>query len=85
VALTHDRRTCQQAAGERACLVRARAEIVERVEAVGDTRDRDPPFAIVQIVGNDEIVGDRVAAPERAERINSELGYAASPRCPPAI
>ena len=67
VALAHDRRACEQAAGERARLVGARAEVVERVEAVVDTRDRDPAFAVVQVVGNDEVVGDRVAWPERAE------------------
>ena len=42
VALAHDRRPGEQPAGERASLVGARADVVERVEAVVDARDRDP-------------------------------------------
>jgi hypothetical protein len=51
VALTHDRRPGEQATRERArggILREAGAEIVERVEAIGDTRDRDPSLAIVE-------------------------------------
>jgi hypothetical protein len=39
VALAHDRRPCEQASGERACLGGAGAQVFERVEAVVDTRE----------------------------------------------
>jgi hypothetical protein len=38
--LAHDRRPCQQTARKGTCVATAGAEIVERVEAIGDTCDR---------------------------------------------
>jgi hypothetical protein len=49
------------------------AEVVERVEAFVDTRDGDPPLEVVEVVGNDEVVGNRVAGAEGAEGLNCEL------------
>jgi len=34
----------------------AGAEVVERIEAIVDTRDRDPSFAVVRVVWNYEVV-----------------------------
>jgi hypothetical protein len=42
MALAHDRRPCKQAAGKRTCLVAASAEVVEGVEPLANTRNRDP-------------------------------------------
>ena len=69
VALAHDRRPREQTSGERACLTAAGAEIVERVETIVDTRDRDPQLAIGQVVGNDKVVGNRIARPDRSEGV----------------
>jgi hypothetical protein len=71
--LAHERRPGEQASGERACLLGAGAEVVERVEAFVDTRDGDPPLEVVEVVGNDEVVGNRVAGAEGAEGLNCEL------------
>jgi len=48
VALTHDRSAGQQAAGERARLATAGAEVVERVEPAVDTRNRDARLAVAR-------------------------------------
>ena len=60
---------CEQTAGERTGLFAAGAEIVERIEAIADTRDRDPPFEVIQVVRNYEVVGNRVGRAECAEGI----------------
>src|SRR5262245_17785265 len=75
VALAHDRRATEQTAGEWTCLTGAGAEVIERKEAVVDTRDRDPSLVIVQVIGNYEPVGDCVTRPERADGISSELSH----------
>jgi hypothetical protein len=48
VALAHERRASERAAGQRASPVRARAEVVERIEAVVDARDGDPSFQVIK-------------------------------------
>jgi hypothetical protein len=36
----------------------AGAEVVKRAEAVVDTRDRDPPFEVIQVLRNYEVIGN---------------------------
>src|SRR4029453_11081258 len=75
VALAHDRRPREQASGEGASLVGAGAYVVECVEAIVDTGDRDPRLSVVQVVGNDAVVRDRLISPDGAEGIASQLGH----------
>src|SRR3954453_9270018 len=51
VALAQERRSGEQPARRRARLVRAGAEIVERVQQALDPRDRDPDLDLPQVVG----------------------------------
>ena len=71
--MAHDCRPREQASGERACLVGAVAKVVERVEAAVNARDSDPEFAFVQLVRNDEVVGDRLTWPDGPEGVSCEL------------
>src|SRR5262249_46547722 len=75
VALAHERRPGEQAAGERAYLLGAGAEVIERVEPVADTGDRDPKLAIAEVVRNDRAVRDRLAGLERAEVAGCDVGH----------
>jgi hypothetical protein len=73
VALAHDRCRREQASGKWAsAVVGAAAQVVERIEAVGDARDRDPAFAVGQVIRNNEVVRDRIARPDRAEGVSRE-------------
>jgi len=73
VTLAHDRGLREQASGEWACLVAsAGTQIVERVEAIGDTGDRDPDFAVIHVVRNDHFGRDRSGRPDRPECITGE-------------
>jgi hypothetical protein len=59
--------------GQRRCRDR------RRVEAVADARDGDPSLQVVQVVGHDEVVGDGVGPPERAEGLfGNEIGHRVS-------
>jgi hypothetical protein len=53
VALAHERRPFEPAAGERACLLGAGTEVVERVQAAIDAGDGDSPLEVTQVVGKD--------------------------------
>jgi hypothetical protein len=75
VALAHDRRPGEQSSGQRARGAAAGAEIVERVQLAAGPRDGNPQLAIAQVERDDEPIGDRVARPDRAEGISSELGH----------
>src|SRR5262249_40678851 len=75
VALAHDRCPCEPPTGERTRRRGAGAEIVEGVKAIVDTRDRDSPLAVLQVEGNDEVVGDRVARADRAKGSSGKLGH----------
>jgi hypothetical protein len=77
VALAHDGRPRQQPAGERASLVGAGADVVERVEAIVYTSDPDPCLAVVQVVGNDAVVRDGFTGPTvwKASAASSVIVY----------
>src|SRR5262245_10608105 len=69
VTLAHEHRSGEQATGKRAGRIRAGAEIIEGIETILDPRDRDPEFAVLQIVRDDEVVRNRVARAERAKGV----------------
>ena len=71
--MAHDRRPGKQASGERACLVGAGAEVVERIQAAVDARDRDPSFAVIYVVWDHEVVGNCVYLPDSPEGVTSKL------------
>jgi len=78
MALAQDGRTREQASRERTGFSSTRAQIVERVEAALDTRDRNPELAIGQIVRNDGVVPDGVASPDLAECGSTKLSHGLS-------
>ena len=50
-------------------------QVVERVQTTVDACDGDSPLHVVQVKRHDEIVGDRLARPDRPERISCQLGH----------
>ena len=77
VALAHDRRPGKQSSGQRARGVGAGAEIIERVQLAVGSRDGDPQLAIAQVERDDELIGDRVVRPDRAEGGSREPRHSA--------
>ena len=73
--MTQNRCSREQAPGKRARLTGAGTEIVESIGTIVDRRNRDPQLAIVQIVGNDEIIGDGLASPDLAEGSRGKLTH----------
>ena len=73
VTLAHDHGPCEQASGQGAGLLATSAEVIEGVDATVDTRDRDPQFALAQVIGNDEVVGGRLLQRDNLESISSGL------------
>jgi integrase len=75
VALAHDRPPGEQSCGQRARGAGAGAEIVERVQLAAGPGDGDPQLAVAEVERDDKPISDRVARPDRAEGISSELGH----------
>ena len=75
MTLAHDRQPAEQAPGQRARLTGAGTEIIECVKAMGDTRNRNPEFEIVQVIRNDEVIGHRVAGCDGAEGVSGQFSH----------